>query len=497
VNHVTFYLKPKSLGKQAKTHAKRAPEAAAPGVGLASPAAHNVPSARDFEVPRQDDARTAQAVFSSTTDRAKPRGLAASGPRAWARFCRRLRSNGGHAQEGDLKTRETPAPPRTTGERADASDPATVHRRAVAVDMHADTVQFIVDEGADINRRLSTTQLDAVRMREGGLDAQFFSIWVEPQFYGRGGERAGARADEQIAAIRALADEHPETWTLAATAADIRRAAADGKLAALMGLEGGYAIDEKLESVGRYYRLGVRYMSPTWTYSLSWAGSSGDAEGASLGLNDFGRRVIREMNRLGMLVDVSHVSDKTFRDMIETSTGPVIATHSNCRAIANVARNLTDEMIRAIAKTGGVVCVVFYPGFVEPGWMELKDALDREIAPQVEEAGRNAEGRGSIKRIARDRVREREYAVRLPAVPVARIVDHVDHIVKLAGVEHVGVGSDFDGIQAVPADLSSVAELPNLTAELLRRGYGEQDVEMILGGNILRVLEEVERGAER
>ncbi|PYS84085.1 MAG: membrane dipeptidase [Acidobacteria bacterium] len=435
-------------------------------------------------------------VFSSTTNRAKACGLAPLAARAGALLLS-LSLNGCHVQEGKLTTNEPAATPRASGGRAAASDAATIHRRAIAIDMHADTVQFIIDEGADINRRLTTTQLDAVRMREGGLDAQFFSIWVEPQFYGRGGPRAVARADEQINAIRALADEHPETWTPATTAADIRRTASEGKLAALMGLEGGYAIDEKLESVGRYYRLGVRYMSPTWTYSLSWAGSSGDAEGQVRGLNDFGRKVIHEMNRLGMLVDVSHVSDKTFWDIVEASAKPVIATHSNCRGIANVPRNLTDEMIRAIAKTGGVVCVVFYPGFVEPGWMEKKDALDAEIKPLVEEAGRKAVGRGSAKRIARDRVREREYAARLPAVPVARVVDHIDHIVRLVGVEHVGVGSDFDGIQATPAGLSSVAELPNLTAELLRRGYSEEDVDKILGGNILRVMEEVERGAER
>jgi len=194
---------------------------------------------------------------------------------------------------------------------------------------------------------------------------------------------------------------------------------------------------------------------------------------------------------------VSHVSDKTFWDVVETSRKPIIATHSNCRAIANVPRNVTDEMIRAIAKTGGVVCVVFYPGFVEPGWLEKKDALDREIAPEVEEAGRSAKGRGSAARIARDRVREREYAARLPPVSVARIVDHIDRIVRLVGVEHVGVGSDFDGIQATPADLSTVAQLPNLTAELLRRGYTEEDVDRILGGNILRVMEETERDTER
>ncbi|HEX8148605.1 MAG TPA: dipeptidase [Pyrinomonadaceae bacterium] len=373
----------------------------------------------------------------------------------------------------------------------------SIHRRAVAVDMHADTVQFVIDEGADISTRVPTTHLDAVRMREGGLDAQFFSVWVEPEFYGLGGESAIARADAQVEAIRALAERRPDIWTFATTAADIRRAHAEGKLAALLGLEGGYAIDEKLERVEHYFRRGVRYMTPAWTHSLIWAGSSGDAEGAARGLNDFGRAVVREMNRLGMLVDVSHVSDKTFRDVVETSTSPVVATHSNCRALADVPRNLTDDMIRAIAETGGVVCVVFYPGFLEPGWRAKKDAAEAEIQPLIEEAARGADGDGSLKRIAADRVREREFARRIAPVPFERVADHIDHVVNLTGVEHVGCGSDFDGITATPAGLSSVAELPNLTAELLRRGYTAEDVTGILGGNVLRVMEETERRAAR
>lgn len=371
----------------------------------------------------------------------------------------------------------------------------SVHRRAVAVDMHADTVQFVIDEGADINRPTGTTHLDAVRMREGGLDAQFFSVWVEPEFYGLGGARAIARADAQVEAIRALTEQHPDIWTLATTAADIRRAHDEGKLAALLGLEGGYAIDERLERVEHYFERGVRYMTPAWTHSLSWAGSSGDAVGATRGLDDFGRKVVREMNRLGMLVDVSHVSDKTFWDMAETSTSPLVATHSNCRAIADVPRNLTDDMIRAIAQTGGVVCVVFYPGFLEPGWKARKDAVEAEIQPLIEEAVSKAQGNGSLQRIAADRVREREFAARLAPVPFTRVADHIDHIVGLTSVEHVGCGSDFDGITATPAGLSSVAELPNLTAELLRRGYTDDDVTKILGGNVLRVMEEVERRA--
>src|SRR5207245_7962998 len=216
--------------------------------------------------------------------------------------------------------------------------------------------------------------------KEDGLDAQFFAIWVEPELFGGGGATAMKRVDIQIEAVRDLAAKHPETWELATTAADIRRAAASGKIAALMGLEGGYAIDERVENVKRYYKLGVRYMSPAWSVSTSWAGSSGDEVGRTRGLNEFGKSVVREMNRLGMMVDVSHVSDKTFWDIVNTSTKPVIATHSACRAIADVPRNLTDDMIRALAKSGGVVNVIFYPEHIEPGWSEKKKKVDAEIA---------------------------------------------------------------------------------------------------------------------
>jgi membrane dipeptidase len=234
-------------------------------------------------------------------------------------------------------------------------------------------------------------------------------------------------------------------------------------------------------------------MSPAWTVSTSWAGSSGDAAGATRGLNDFGKEVIREMNRLGMMIDVSHVSDKTFQDIVETSTKPVIATHSAARSIVAHPRNLTDDQIRALARTNGVVNVVFYPAFVEPGWAEKKERVDAEIAAQVAEASRREPGGATLKRAARDRVRASGYAERMPSVSVARIVDHIDHVVRLVGVAHVGIGSDFDGIQATPADLATVEDFPNLTKELLRRGYGAQDVHKILGGNMLRVMEEVAR----
>jgi len=372
------------------------------------------------------------------------------------------------------------------------SDAIAVHRRAIAIDMHVDTVQRMLDEHVDLSTRLSDGHFDTIRAKEGGLDAQFFSIWVEPQLFGGGGPAAVKRADDQIAAIRELARQHPETWVLATSAADVRRIAQEGKMAALLGLEGGYAIDERIENVERYYNLGVRYMSPAWSVSTSWAGSSGDEVGSTRGLNDFGKSVVREMNRLGMMVDVSHVSDKTFWDIVSTSTKPVVATHSACRSIANVARNLTDDMIRGLAKTGGVVNVIFYPEHLEPGWSEKKRQIDAEIAALVQQASADEPGDAVHKKIARDRVRAEYYARRLPAVSVTRIVDHIDHIVKLVGADHVGIGSDFDGVQATTKDLSTVAELPNLTRELLRRGYSEQDIQKILGRNMLRVMEQQE-----
>jgi membrane dipeptidase len=370
-----------------------------------------------------------------------------------------------------------------------SDDVNTIHRRAIAIDMHADTPQRLLDEQVDLSQRLTDGHFDSVRAREGGLDAQFFSIWVEPQLFGGGGRTAMKRADDQIAAVRALAERHPETWQFATTASDIRRITSDGRLAALAGLEGGYAIDEKLENVERYYNLGVRYMSPAWTESLSWAGSSGDDAGKTRGLNDFGRAVVREMNRLGMMVDVSHVSDKTFWDIVNTSSKPVIATHSGCRAITNVPRNLTDDMIQAIAKTGGVVNVIFYPEHLEPGWSEKKKKVDAEIAAEVKRASDEEKGDVAHKKLARDRVRREEFAKRLPPVAVSRLVDHIDHVVKLVGVDHVGIGSDFDGVQSTLSDLADISQLPNLTRELLRRGYSENDVVRILGGNMLRVME--------
>lgn len=378
----------------------------------------------------------------------------------------------------------------TTNADSISADARAVHRRATIVDLHADTAQRLVDEQVDLQTRLPDGHLDGVRMREGGVTAQFFAVWVEPNHYGTGGQKAIERADKQVAAVRALAEAHPETWILATSAEDVRRAKRDGKLAALMGLEGGYAIDEKLENVEKYFRAGVRYIAPTWSVSLSWAGSSNDEEGQTRGLNEFGREVVREMNLLGVIVDTSHVSDKTFWDMIEVSTKPVIASHSNCRALCKHPRNLTDEQIKAIAKTNGVVCAVFYPAFIMEGWDAEKERVEAEISGQLAAVMNETSGTDTQKRIAAERFRANELARRLPSVSVSQLVDHIERMVALVGTDHVGVGSDFDGIPLAPVGLSNIAEFPNLTAELLRRGFSEADVQKILGENILRVMEE-------
>lgn len=377
---------------------------------------------------------------------------------------------------------------------AEQTNNKALHNQTIVIDLHADTAQRLVDEeDFDIMSRNDYGHLDVPRMKEGGLDAQFFSIWVEPEHYGIGGETAVKRADVQIEAVNQLTEKYPETWKLATTAADIRRNTSQKKLSALMGMEGGYAIDEKLKSVEKYFSLGVRYMSPAWSVSTSWAGSSNDEKGKTLGLTGFGKEVIREMNRLGMMVDVSHVSDLAFWDIIKTTKKPIIASHSNARKLANHPRNLTDDMIRAVADTGGVMCVVFFPTFLDDNWSEYKKKVDDEIRPHLKRLEEETEGTNVQKWIAKEKFRMNEFAKRIPALTVSRVVDHIDHIVKFSSVDNVGIGSDFDGIPATPQDLSSVADLPNLTQELVRRGYKETDIQKILGENILRVMEEVEK----
>jgi membrane dipeptidase len=374
--------------------------------------------------------------------------------------------------------------------QAAANDADTIHKRAIAVDMHVDSVQRVLDEHVDLQQQLSDGHFDAVRARAGGLDAQFFSIWVEPQLFGGGGARAVNRADDQISAIRALAGKHPETWQLATSADDVRRAAQDGKIAALMGLEGGYAIDEKLENVQRYYDLGVRYMSPAWSVSTSWAGSSGDEIGASRGLNEFGKSVVREMNRLGMMVDLSHTSPATMAAALRVTAAPVIFSHSSARALTDVPRNVPDEILRQVKTNDGIVMVTFVPGFVS---QEVADYNKKETDQRARllTALNNNESAVNAAMVDWRRLNPS------PRASLLQVADHIDHIKKIAGIEHIGFGGDFDGITAVVVGLEDVSCYPQLVAELLRRGYSDDDIRKITNRNILRVMREVEGTAAR
>jgi membrane dipeptidase len=347
--------------------------------------------------------------------------------------------------------------------------------RAIVVDAHADSAQKITYLGLDAAKP-QAMQLDLPKMRAGGLDAQIFSIWVDPNSAPR--ERWFAEAERQIAAIEQLARRNPGTLAMARSAADVRKNVEHGLLSALLGVEGGHALlpgDEaqQLAHLRRFAELGVRYMTLTWAVSNPIGGSSGDA-GAIEGLSDFGRRVIDEMERLGIVVDVSHASDPLFWDAIRYAKRPVLASHSSSRALANVARNLTDPMLQAIAKNGGAACINYNPRFLDADFARATEPLGKQVA--------------TLPFLEQEAAIRRELH-RFKPVPLARLVDHIDHAVKVAGVDHVCLGSDFDGIVPVPVGLEDVSKLPALTAELKRRGYGAGDIAKILGGNTLRVLE--------
>ncbi len=362
-----------------------------------------------------------------------------------------------------------------------------LHTRAIVIDTHDDTTQRMMsDPSFDLGARGGTGSIDIPRMREGGLDALFFSIYMPGTVTGA---QAVKRALQQIDKVREAVRARPRELLLAASAADIRRAVAERKIAALMGMEGGHMIDADLGVLRQYAALGVRYVTLTHSRNTAWADSSGDTP-AHNGLTPFGRDVVRELNRLGVMVDISHTSDKTFYDVLAVTTAPVIASHSSCRAISNSPRNMSDDMLRALARNGGVVMINFNAAF-------LSEAFRTAKPPPVVQARLDA----ATRRCGEDEVcaildwgpiyREAMRSGQLPAVTWTEIVDHIDHAVKLAGVDHVGLGSDFDG-SIMPLGLEDASKLPKITGELLRRGYSEPDVMKILGGNLLRVMEQTE-----
>jgi membrane dipeptidase len=285
---------------------------------------------------------------------------------------------------------------------------------------------------------------------------------------------------------------------MAFSAADIERAHREHKLAALLGIEGGHSIENDIRLLRDYYRLGVRYMTLSWSNTNEFADSSGDVDDPKVehhnGLTEGGKQIVLEMNRLGMLVDISHVSDKTFYDAIAVTKAPVIASHSSARALTNHFRNMTDEMLRAVAKNAGVVQINFYSAFIDDNYRKASDtqAKDRDAAVKANADRLKAAGK-TVTYLDNDRV-EREWTAKIPRPPLSALIDHIDHVAKIAGIDHVGLGSDFDGVNgATPEGINSAADLPKITQALLDRGYGADDIRKILGGNLLRVFRQAER----
>ena len=372
----------------------------------------------------------------------------------------------------------------------------------IVIDGHADTPQRFLDERFDLGDPLGGGNLNLETIRKGNLSAEFFSIWVEPTLYK--GQYA-RRTLELIDAVKQQATRHSDRVEFVTSPEGILQAHRDRKFAALMGIEGGHSIESSLALLRQYYALGVRYMTLTWNNSNGWADSSTDIGDSSVphtqdGLSDFGKDVVYEMNRLGMMVDVSHVSDRTLFRTLIISRAPVIASHSDARALCNSPRNLTDDMIRAIANSGGpdskggLVMVNFYSGFLSQSYLNAQRAVQPEVKQAIQALKDRARAEGREVTYAEISRLQRSYYDRIPRPPLSVLIDHIDHIAKVGGIDHVGLGSDFDGVFGqLPEGIDSPADLPKITAALTARGYTPEDCRKILGGNLLRVFREVEQ----
>jgi membrane dipeptidase len=372
-----------------------------------------------------------------------------------------------------------------------------IHDSAIVIDTHADTPQRFLDEGFDIGSTdpndIGHISLD--KAKRGNLGAEFFSIWVEPE---TNQGRYAKHTFDLIDSVYEQVAKHPDRMMMAFSTADIERAHREHKLAALMGIEGGHSIEADMHLLRDYYRLGVRYMTLSWSNTNEWADSSGDINDEKVqhhnGLTDFGKQVVLEMNRLGMMVDISHVADKTFWDAIATTKAPLIASHSSARALTNAPRNMTDDMLKAMTKNGGVVQVNFFNGFIDEDFRKAAEAQRKDEAAAVKAYSDKLKAEGKEPSYTDlDRI-EREWLAKIPRPPLKSLIDHIDHIAKVAGIDHVGLGSDFDGVSgATPQGIDSAADLPKITQALLDRGYNADDIHKILGGNLLRVFREVEK----
>jgi membrane dipeptidase len=369
-----------------------------------------------------------------------------------------------------------------------------LHFSSVVVDTHDDTTQRFIDgNNFDLGTRSADGSIDIPRMRQGNLGAIFFSIWIPSKITG---ETAVNRALEQINAVRGQVRKHPDDLLLATTVAQVREAHRQGKIAALMGIEGGHMIHSDIAVLRQFASLGVRYMTLTHSGNVDWADSSTD-NAMHNGLTAFGKDVVREMNRLGVIVDISHVSDKTFYNALAISKAPLIASHSSCRAICDAPRNMTDQMIKDLAAKGGVIQINYHVAFLS---QEFRDAEKKhpEINDQIAaEVKKHCGDNEACQLMEGDRL-TREYveAGKLPRVSYEKIIEHIDHAVKLVGADHVGLGSDFDGAN-MPYGMEDASKLPMITEALLKKGYSEADIRKILGENTLRLMAEVERVSQQ
>jgi len=374
--------------------------------------------------------------------------------------------------------------PLTLEERA-----AKLHRESIVVDTHDDVTSTILEDGFDLGKPDGKTATDLPKMRAGGIGAEFFSIYVDPRFYLHPSAHDGGparRALDMIDVTYQQIERHQQDLVFAGTVDDIRRAKRDGKIAILMGIEGGYAIEDSLSALRGFYRLGVRYMTLTHSVNGDWADSSGVSgpppEPKHHGLSPFGEEVVHEMQRIGMLVDVSHVSDETVEDVLRVAKAPIIASHSSARALCDASRNLSDDQLRAIAKNGGVVMVNFFAAYIDPKYRDAARAVYKAHADELAAAEKDGT------HTARMNDLYGKLSEGIPRPPLSVLVDHIEHIAKVAGVDHVGLGSDFDGVSAMPVGLEGMDGLPKITLELLRRGWSDEDVKKVLGENFLRVM---------
>jgi membrane dipeptidase len=394
-------------------------------------------------------------------------------------------------------TSTTAAPMPSRAALPDVSDRAwRVYREAWVVDTHNDMPDKIV-AGYDPDVRHpagfgdAEGHTDLPRLRESGLHAVFLSAWVDAVYATTTPDSSFERAMLYVDSIHAFVRRHPDHLLLATTAAEVRQARELGKVAVLVGVEGGHAIEGSLDHLRTLHGRGVRYLTLTWNNGNAWAGSSIGVGGTRTGgLTEFGREVIGEMNRLGMLVDLSHVSEATFFDALKASRSPVIASHSSARALADHPRNLTDDQLRAIARNGGVVNINFFSRFLDGANARARDAIEAETAAELSRrlAVPGVDPAAVEREIARER---RQRVAALPPVPLSVLIDHFDHVARVAGADHVGIGSDFDGVSGLPHGMEDVTHLPRIAEGLLARGWSEADVKKMLGGNMMRVMQQV------